>query len=316
MDYRNLGATGVKVSRICLGTAFRGRPDDATCLATIDRAIERGINFIDCANAYGTEPIVGRALKGRRDQLVLTTKVCSAMGEGPNDQGLSRFHIMREVENSLSRLQTDYIDLYLAHTVDSVTPIEETLRAFDDLVHQGKVRYIGCSNFPAWRVCKGLWTSDLRDLTSFACCQDHYNLLDRRIERELVPLCQSEGIGIMTYSAVAVGLLTGKLRRGQTPPAGSAWHGREEYFEQRMTPEADSIVEALVAIGRDHGKTPAQVAVAWVLAQPGISAAMIGPDAPEHVDENLGGVGWTLSDEELQKLDELSRWSVDLGQIT
>lgn len=318
MEYRSLGTSGVKVSRICLGTAFRGAPDDETCLATIDRAIDLGINFVDCANEYQKgrcERIVGRALKGRRDQFVLTTKVCSPTGAGPNDAGLSRFHIMREVENSLSRLQTDYVDLYLAHSVDAETPVEESLRAFDDLVHQGKVRYIGCSNFPAWLVCKGLWVSDRRNLSAFACLQDHYNLLDRRIERELVPLCQSEGLGIMTYSAVAVGLLTGQYRHGQAPPPDSPWASREERLRQLMTPEADRVVEALISIGAERGKTPAQVAVAWVLSRPGISAAMIGPDAPAHVDENLGGVGWELTEEELQRLDEASAWAVHTGQI-
>ena len=233
MEYRNFGAAGVKVSRICLGTAFRGTPEEDICRATIDRAIDLGINFIDCANKYARgrcERIVGKALKGRRDQIVLTTKVCSSMGDRPNDAGLSRFHIMREVENSLSRLQTDYVDIYLAHSVDPGTPIEETLRAFNDLVRQGKVRYIGCSNFAAWQVCKALWTSDQRNLTPFICVQDHYNLLDRRIERELIPLCRSEGLGIMTYSATAVGLLTGHFRYGQPPPACTPLPGNHERF--------------------------------------------------------------------------------------
>jgi 1-deoxyxylulose-5-phosphate synthase len=318
MDYCNLGTCGVKVSRVCLGTAFRGVPDEATCLATIDRAIDLGVNFVDCANSYGTgrsERLVGRALKGRRDRIVLSTKVCSRMGDGPNDGGLSRGHIMREVENSLERLQTDYIDLYLAHSVDEATPIEETLRTFDDLVRQGKVRYVGCSNFPAWRVAKGLWVSDRRNLAAFACVQDHYNLLDRRLERELVPLCQAEGLGIMTYSAVAVGLLTGSYRYGQTPPADSLWARNPDRFRQVMSPEADRVVEELVTIGKQHGKSPAQVAVAWVLSRPGISAAMIGPDAPAQVDENLGGWGWQLSQSEALALDRVSAWAQDTGRI-
>ncbi len=318
MEYTNLGTAGVKVSRICLGTAFRAGPDDATCLATIDRAIDQGINFIDCANAYGrgrSESLLGQALQGRRDRVVLTTKVRSAMGEGPNDSGLSRVHIMRQVEDSLQRLQTDYIDLYLAHSVDPETPIEETLRAFDDLVRQGKVRYTGCSNYPAWQVCKALWISDRRHQTAFACCQEHFNLLDRRIERELVPLCLAEGLGLMTYSAVAVGLLTGQYRRGQTPPAHSLWARREQHLQKLLTPETDRVIEAVCTMAAAHDKTPAQVAIAWVLSRPGISAAMVGPDAPEHVDDAVGACGWTLSQAELHQLDELSAWAVAHGQV-
>ncbi len=315
MEYRNLGRAGIKVSRICLGTAFRGAPDEATCLATIDRAIELGINFIDCANAYRTEEVVGKALRGRRDRVVLTTKVCSPMGDGPNDRGLSRGHILREVENSLKRLQTDYIDVYLAHSVDPCTPIDETLGAFDDLVRHGKVRYIGCSNFPAWRVAKALWTSERCGLHAFTCVQDHYNLLDRRIERELVPLCQEEGLGIMTYSALAVGLLTGRFRHGQPAPAGSLWARQPQRFAQMMTPEADQVVEALQAIGAEHGRTPAQAAIAWVLSRPGITAAMIGPDAPAHVEENVGGCGWELTAAEVELLEHRSAWALGAGHI-
>jgi len=318
MEYRNFGRAGVKISPICLGTAFRGAPDDDVCRATIDRAIDLGINFIDCANEYQKgrcERLVGEALKGRRDQFVLTTKVCSPTGSGPNDAGLSRFHIMREVEKSLSRLQTDYIDIYLAHSVDPDTPIEESLQAFDDLVRQGKVRYIGCSNFPAWRVCKALWVSDRRNLAPFICVQDHYNLLDRTIERELLPLCQSEGVGAMTYSAVAVGLLTGRFRHGEPPPPDTPWSRNPDRFAQRMTPEADRVVAALIPMAAARGKTPAQVAIAWVLSQPGVSSAMIGPDSPAHVDENIGGVGWELSDEELETLDRASAWAISTGRI-
>jgi len=318
MEYRNLGRAGVKVSPICLGTAFRGAPDDDVCRAAIDRAIDLGINFIDCANAYQNgrcKRIVGEALKGRRDQFILTTKVCSQMGGGPNDAGLSRSHVMREVEESLSRLQTDYIDIYLAHSVDPNTPIDETLHAFDDLIGQGKVRYIGCSNYPAWRVCRALWNSERHHLASFICVQDHYNLLDRTIERELLPLCQSEGVGAMTYSAVAVGLLTGRFRRGEPPPPDTPWSHNPSRFEQLMTLEADRVVEALLPIAAGRGKTPAQVAIAWLLSRPGVSSAIIGPDSPAHVDENMGGIGWELSDQELATLDQVSAWSVTTGRV-
>ena len=318
MEYRKFGSSGIKVSPICLGTAFRGEPEEGVCLDIIDRAIDHGVNFVDCANGYQSgrcERIVGRALKGKREQVVLTTKVSSAMGDGPNDTGLSRFHILREVENSLDRLQTDYVDVYLAHSIDASTPIEESLRAFDDIVRQGKARYIGCSNFRAWQVCKALWTSERRGLTPFICVQDHYNLLDRRLEREMVPLCQSEGLGIMSYSATAVGLLTGQFRHGEPPPPCTTWAANPKRFERMMTSSADGVVETLLSIASQRGKTPAQVSVAWILSRPGIASAMIGPDLPIHVDANIGGVGWELSDEELRKLETASSWAIDAGQI-
>jgi aryl-alcohol dehydrogenase-like predicted oxidoreductase len=319
MEYRNFGTAGVQVSPICLGVAFRGRPDKAVQRATIERAIEGGVNFIDCANTYqrgDSERILGETIKGRRDQLVITTKVCEPINkgsndrEGPNDRGLSRFHIMREIEKSLSRLQTDYIDVYLLHHVDPTTPIEETLRALDDLVRQGKVRYVGCANFAAWQVCQGLWISDRRNLAPFICVQNHYNLLDRSPEREIMPFCRAEGLGMMTYSPLAIGLLTGRFRHGAPPPPNTPWGQGRLGFEKVMSPDADRVVETLIRIGTTRGKTPAQVAIAWVLSHPEISAAMIGPDSPEQLEENLGGVGWELTDGERAELDEASVWAL------
>ena len=313
MEYRNFGTAGVKVSPICLGVAFRGRPDKAIQRATIERAIDHGVNFIDCANTYQrgeSERVLGETIKGRRDQFVITTKVCEPIGEGPNDRGLSRFHIMREIEKSLSRLQTDYIDIYLLHHVDPTTPIEETLRALDDLVRKGMIRYVGCANFAAWQVCKALWICDRRNLAPFICVQNHYNLLDRSPERELMSFCSAEGLGIMTYSPLAVGLLTGRFRHGVSPPPDTSWAQRQPAFEKAMSPDADRVVETLIRIGTARGKTPAQVAIAWILSHPEISAAMIGPDTPEHVEENVGGVGWELTDDERAALDEASAWAL------
>ena len=313
MEYRNFGTAGVKVSPICLGVAFRGRPDKAIQRATIERAIDHGVNFIDCANTYQrgeSERVLGETIKGRRDQFVITTKVYEPIGEGPNDRGLSRFHIMREIEKSLSRLQTDYIDIYLLHHVDPTTPIEETLRALDDLVRKGMIRYVGCANFAAWQVCKALWICDRRNLAPFICVQNHYNLLDRSPERELMPFCGAEGLGIMTYSPLAVGLLTGRFRHGVSPPPDTSWAQRQPAFEKAMSPDADGVVETLIRIGTARGKTPAQVAIAWILSHPEISAAMIGPDTPEHVEENVGGVGWELTDDERAALDEASAWAL------
>ena len=313
MEYRNFGTAGVKISPICLGVAFRGRPDDATCRATIERAIDLGVNFIDCANIYQrgrSERILGETLKGRRDQLVITTKVCSPVGEGPNDHGLSHFHIMREIDKSLLRLQTDYIDIYLLHSFDATTPIEETMRTLDGLVCQGKVRYIGCCNFVAWQVCKALWVSDLRNLTPFICVQNYYNLLDRSLELEMMPFCRAEGLGMMTYSPVAIGLLTGRFRHSAPPPPDTPWGQGRSGFEEIMSPAADHVVETLIRIGAKREKTPAQVAIAWVLSHPEISAAMIGPDSPEQVEENVGGTGWELTADEQNALDEASAWAV------
>jgi 1-deoxyxylulose-5-phosphate synthase len=317
MQYRNFGTAGVKVSPICLGTAFRGSPGDAICRATIERAIEAGINFIDCANVYQdghTERLLGEALKGRRDRFIVTTKVHGARGDGPNDRGLSRVHILREADRSLERLQTDYIDLYLIHLSDPSTPIDETLRALDDVVRQGKVRYIGCCNLAAWQVCKALWVSDRLHLTPFIGVQNHYNLLDREPEQELMPFCRAEGLGMMTYSPLAVGLLSGRFRHGTPPPSDTPWGQSRDRFEQMMSPEADRVVEALSRIGAERGKTPAQVAIAWILSHPEISAAMIGPDSPDQVDEAIGGIGWELSAEERAALDQVSAWAVGSGK--
>ncbi len=312
MDYRNFGKAGVKVSSICLGTAFRGsRNDEGLCIRTIERALEQGINFIDCANVYGTEPIVAKALRGRRDDVVLTSKVHSRIGPGPNDHSSSRYHIMREVERSLKRLEVDHIDIYLVHGFDATTPVEETVRAMDDLARQGKIRYFGACNFNAWQVCEALWKCDVMGLDSFIGVQPQYNLLNRtEVEPELMPLCSKYGLGIMTYSPLAIGLLAGQFRRGQPPSAGTPWaNGSRNYdFEAAMTEQADQVVEKLIYLAATRGKSPAQMAMSWILSHPEITSIIIGPDRPEHVDEAVGVVGWTLSSQERVELDEVSRY--------
>jgi len=315
MDYVRLGRAGVKVSRLCLGTAFRGywngHTEEATAIRTVETAIDLGCNFIDCANYYyqgRCEDLLGKAIKGKREDLVVTTKVWSRIGEGPNDQGLSRFAIMREVERSLNRLQTDYIDIYLLHNWDPNTELDETLKAFDDLVRQGKVRYVGACNFTAAQTVEALWTAERGGLDPFFVLQNQYNILQRwDIEPEILPICRQYGMGMMTYSPLAVGLLTGRFRRGQTPPVDSAWTAGDR-FDAALDEKTDQIIQQLVDIGEAQNKTPAQVAIAWILANDDVTAPIIGPDRPEHVEEVFGALEVEFSAEQLQALDELSQW--------
>jgi aryl-alcohol dehydrogenase-like predicted oxidoreductase len=315
MDYVRLGRAGVKVSRLCLGTAFRGywngHTEEATAIRTVETAIDLGCNFIDCANYYyqgRCEDLLGKAIKGKREDLVVTTKVWSRIGEGPNDQGLSRFAIMREVERSLNRLQTDYIDIYLLHNWDPNTELDETLKAFDDLVRQGKVRYVGACNFTAAQTVEALWTAERGGLDPFFVLQNQYNILQRwDIEPEILPICRQYGMGMMTYSPLAVGLLTGCFRRGQTPPADSAWTAGDR-FDAALDEKTEQIIQQLVDIGEAQNKTPAQVAIAWILANDDVTAPIIGPDRPEHVEEVFGALEVEFSAEQLQALDELSQW--------
>ncbi len=315
MDYVRLGRAGVRVSRLCLGTAFRGywngHTEEATAIRTVETAIDLGCNFVDCANYYyqgRCEDLLGKAIKGKREDLVVTTKVWSRIGEGPNDQGLSRFAIMREIERSLKRLQTDYIDIYLLHNWDPNTELDETLKAFDDLVRQGKVRYVGACNFTAAQAVEALWTADRGGLDPFFVLQNKYNILQRwGIEPEILPICKQHGMGMMTYSPLAVGLLTGRFRRGQTPPADSAWTAGDR-FDAALDEKSDQIIQRLFDIGQAQNKTPAQVAIAWILANDDVTAPIIGPDRPEHVEEVFGALEVKFSAEELQALDELSQW--------
>ena len=319
MEYRNLGRTGLKVSEICLGTMqFGWTADEKTSFKILDAFYEAGGNFIDTADVYSrwaegnpggvSETIIGKWMKDRRNRqdIVLATKVRGRMWEGPNGEGLSRHHIMRAVEDSLRRLQTDYIDLYQVHAPDWSTPIEETLRALDDLVHQGKVLYIGASNYPAWLLMKSLWVSDVRNLVRFDSLQPHYNLVHRaEFERELMHVVQEYGIGVIPYSPLAAGFLTGKYRPDKPlPDSARAERIKQRYFTDRNFKLLDKMEE----IGKNHGKTIAQVALAWLLTKPYITAPIIGANTVEQLQENLGAVGFRLSDEEMQILDELSDW--------
>jgi aryl-alcohol dehydrogenase-like predicted oxidoreductase len=321
MNITSLGRTGLKVSRICLGTmTFGNQADEATSFSIMDVADQAGVNFFDTADAYPlggdldsmgrTEEIVGNWLRerGARDRVVLATKCFGKMGTGPNDEGLSRRHIIAACEQSLRRLKTDYIDLYQAHAFDSTTPIEETLRAFDDLVHAGKVRYIGCSNYPAWRLADALWTSKLLNLARYDSVQPRYNMLFRMIEDELVPLCQAHGVGMIVYNPLAGGVLTGRYRQTRAVEPGTRFalkNSGEMYQRRYWKDPMFNAVERLASVVEPRGKKLVEVALAWVLEQPGITSAILGASKPEQLTESLRGVDVTLDEEERQVCNDL-----------
>lgn len=296
MEFRQLGNSGLQVSAIGLGTNTFGRYTDAEgSAAIIHRALDLGANFIDTANMYSrgvSEEHIGRAVKGLRHQVIVATKVGAAMGEGPNQRGNSRQHIMEQAHESLRRLQTDYIDLYQIHFLDPKTPIEETLRALDDLVHQGKVRYLGCSNFAAWQVCEAVWTARSCNLNSFVSVQPRYNLLDRSIERELIPFCQAYGIGIIPYRPLAGGFLTGEYPDIPVP---------EGPTERNFT-----LLSQLKELAEGGGHTVSELAIAWLLAQPVVSTVIVGATGPQHVEANIAAGLWKLSAEEVAKVNEIT----------
>ncbi len=315
MDLRSIGTTGIRVSELCLGVAFRGYPNfgrtEADCIATIERAVELGINFIDCANVYGrgrSEKLLGKTLKrlGNRDQLVVTTKVGQEMDTSPDQRGLSRNYILREIDNSLRRLQLEYVDIYLLHQPDSTVPLEESLEAMDQVVRQGKAREIGVSNHAAGEIVELLWAAQRDQLARPSILQYQYNLLHRwHTESDIIPLCDKHQLGLMTYSPLAIGLLTGQFRLGHPISSDSYWHDHNN-AEQILT-HAEPIVAALVSIAQKIGKTPAQVAIAWILANPAVSAPILGAELPMHVDELVGAVGWTLPSDSKNLLNKVSQ---------
>lgn len=319
MRYRQLGRTGLRVSEICLGAMTFGEApgfmhgvacDEGESRRILDRALEAGVNFIDTANLYGrglSEEILGRALGERRDRVVLATKVRGAMGEGANDRGLSRAHVLAACEASLRRLRTDHIDLYQVHWPDFETPIEETLRALDDLVRSGKVRYIGCSNYPAWLLARAIGISELHGLARFDCAQVQYNLLVRDIEREILPLCRAEGVGLTAWSPLASGMLSGKYRRDAPPPAGSRLDVWQETRTRLFNETSWRVVDRVAQLAARRETTPARVALAWVLAQKGVTSVIIGARSVAQLEDNLGAADLHLGDEDLAALDEVSR---------
>ena len=318
MDYRQLGHSGLRVSSLTLGTmTFGGRDKFANVGTTdvegatrqIDMCLDAGVNLIDTADVYSgglSEEIVGRAVRGRRERVLLATKARMPMGDGPNDAGLSRHHIIRACEASLRRLGTDYIDLYQVHEWDGATPLEETLDALDHLVDSGKVRYIGCSNYAGWHLMKALGISERRGYQRFVSQQIYYSLQARDAEYELVPVALDQGLGILVWSPLAGGLLSGKYRRGEDGPEGSRhltdWNEPPVRDEDQLY----DIVDAVVEIAEEHGASPAQVALAWTLGRPGVASLVIGARTDEQLADNLGAADLVLSGEERTRLDELS----------
>jgi aryl-alcohol dehydrogenase-like predicted oxidoreductase len=310
MEYRRIGRSGLKVSEICLGTmTFGASVEEAEAIRIVELALDGGINFFDTADAYNggrSEEMLGKALKGRRRDAVVATKFFNPMGPGPNDSGMSRVHIMNAIEDSLQRLQMDYVDIYYIHHVDAQTPLEEMLRAVDDLVHQGKVRYIACSNYQAWRLCEALWISETNNLARFECYQPQYSLVVRDIEQELVPLCMRKGLGIVTWGPMAGGFLTGKYKPGQRLLPGTRSEEQWAWMPRFFASNADETLKTLLEVTDELGRTPAQVALRWVLERPGVAAVIAGVRTPEQLRDNLGATGWRLEGEALHRLTEVS----------
>jgi aryl-alcohol dehydrogenase-like predicted oxidoreductase len=310
MFYRNLGRAGLKVSEICLGTmTFGNGADQAEANRMVDSALAAGLTFFDTANSYvgGTsETMLGVALKGRRHEAIVATEFFNPMGHRPNDSGTSRLHIKQQIEASLKRLQTDYVDVYYIHHVDHATPLEETLRALDDLVREGKVLYTACSNFEAWRLMEAMWLSDTRGWERFACYQPQYSLVVRDIDEEIVPALELKGLGVVAWSPLAGGYLAGKYTPGSLKVQGTrsaeGWGFNSRFF----APNHADILQALFDVAKEVGKTPAQVALRWVMDRPFMTSAIVGARNAEQLGDTLKSGGWHLPAEALAKLDKVS----------
>jgi aryl-alcohol dehydrogenase-like predicted oxidoreductase len=321
MDHARLGRTGLQVSRLCLGTMTFGlQSEESTAVAILDRAAEGGIDFLDTSDAYPlggdlstrgiTEEILGRWLRGKRDRFIVATKCFAPTGPAPFDAGNSRKHILAAVDASLRRLQTDYIDLYQLHGYDQATPIDETLSALDDLVHAGKVRYIGCSNFLTYQLVRAIGRSETLRLARFDSVQPRYNLLFRQIEREMLPFCREEGVGVIPYNPIAGGLLSGKHSRTAPPPEGTRFtlgNAAQNYQDRYWHDREFDTVDALRQLADKAGISLVTLAVAWVLANPAITAPIIGASRPEQLDASLAAVGFVLDDDLKGQLDDLTR---------
>jgi len=312
VEYRNLGNSGLKVSAVGLGCNNFGMRNNAEqTRAIVHRSIDEGVTLFDTADIYGnrggSEEMLGKALGERRRDVVVASKFGMAMGDGPYLRGGSRRYIAAAAEASLKRLGTDYIDLYQIHMPDPETPQNETLEALNDLVHSGKVRYIGCSNFTAWQTVDACWISRANDLAAYVSAQNQYNLLDRRIERELIPACRQFGVGILPYFPLASGFLTGKYRRGAEPPKGTRLSLIQRMAEQTLTDANFAILERLEKFARDRNHSLLELAIGWLASQPQVSSVIAGATSPEQVSDNVKAGNWKLTSEELSEIDKLTR---------
>ena len=314
MRHAPLGQSGLRVPVLGLGTnSFGTRTDRDTAAAILDRALDAGCNLIDTANTYArgeSEAIIGQAIRGRRQEFLLATKAGLKVGDGPNDRGASRWHLMREIQSSLRRLQTDYVDIFWVHTYDPDLPREETLRALDDLVRLGVARYVGCSNHRAWELALSLGDSRRNGLVRYTAVQPSYSLADRTPERELIPLCLDQGLGVVAYYPLAGGILSGKYRRGEPAPEGSRVQTQPGFA--RFLDEARlRLAEGVAELARQLGCTPAQLSLAWLIRQPAVASAIAGATRVQQLEENLGALQVQLSDEVMARLEEISRPFVD-----
>ncbi|MFP4114824.1 MAG: aldo/keto reductase [Spirochaetales bacterium] len=310
MEYRLLGRSGLRVSELCLGTMTFGHGTDETeAQRMVDRALDAGVTFFDTANSYAdsrSETILGKALGSRRDDVVLATKFYNPMGTGPNDSGMSRYHIMQAIEGSLRRLGTDHVDIYYIHHVDQHTPLEEMLRAVDDLVHQGKVRYIACSNYEAWRLVEALWTSEANGLARFVCHQPQYSLVVRDIEVDVLPVCERKGLGVVTWGPLAGGFLSGKYRPGERRKPGTRSEEGWVFPESFFAPNADETLAALLSVAAELDKSPAETAIRWLLEQSLVSSVIVGARTLAHLETNLKAAEWRMPDTALRRLTDVS----------
>lgn len=318
MEMRFLGHSGLKVSVLSFGTMTFSRPDGWARVGStqvdeakimLDMCLDAGINLVDTADVYSggqSEEILGQAIKGKRDKIVLATKVFGRMGQGAQDAGLSRAHIIKACEDSLRRLQTDTIDLYQSHGFDAQTPLDETLAAYDHLIQSGKVRYIGCSNYSGWHLMKALAISESRNLARYVSQQTYYSLVGRDLEYELVPLALDQNVGILVWSPLAAGFLSGKYRRGDAGGDKGRWSWEADPPMQMPQEQAYDVVDTVVAIAEERGVSPTQVSLNWLLRKPGVTSVIFGARTVEQLKDNLAAADWSLSDEEMERLNAVS----------
>jgi 1-deoxyxylulose-5-phosphate synthase len=317
MEYVSFGNSGLKVSRMALGLGLRDQHDEQGAERLIHRAVDQGITLFDCANIYGlgddrafigkSEEILGRALKGKRDDVVITSKAASPVGNGPNDRGASRYHIMREVERSLARLATDRIDVYLLHVYDAETPLEEQFRALDDLVRHGKVRYVGVCNYQAWQICQALGVQERINASPLITAQNPYSLLDRELEREMFPFARASRVGIMAYAPLAIGLLSGAYRPDETPSPSTLWARKSpESLTAALNGQPGDVIRTAFAVAERTGASVAQVALQWVMTHPEITVVITGADSAEQLDDNVASVELRLPPDDVAELNRVS----------